>query len=137
MHTPGCRYLGDDRFQQALQVGLGMNIMGGDQFKRQQQDRASAADSSSAASPEPRAAPTPKEVRKLHPELCACETALRDAGNYCKRGHTPCSAAASLHHGMYVAAGTPPPSSRGVAPEDTPNPPRLGGHPPFEPDIHI
>ena len=29
------RYLGDERFQLALSVGLGMNIMGGDQFRQQ------------------------------------------------------------------------------------------------------
>jgi hypothetical protein len=38
----GCglfRYLGDERFQLALSVGLGMNIMGGDQFRDQQQQQ--------------------------------------------------------------------------------------------------
>ena len=32
---PPARYLGDERFQLALSVGLGMNIMGGDQFRQQ------------------------------------------------------------------------------------------------------
>ncbi|CAL5222224.1 g4557 [Coccomyxa viridis] len=56
------KYLGDDRFQQALQVGLGMNVMGGDEFKRRHQGDASAhASSSSTATPQPKPAPKPKE----------------------------------------------------------------------------
>ena len=43
------RYLADERFQLALSVGLGMNIMGGDQFKQQQEGRASAAAGAAAA----------------------------------------------------------------------------------------
>ena len=58
----GGRYLGDDRFQMALQVGLGMNMMSGDQFKRQQEAGGPTASGSSAPASDPKPAPRPKQV---------------------------------------------------------------------------
>ncbi len=63
------RYLADERFQLALSVGLGMNIMGGDQFRQQQGAGAGAtagaaatgddgAPSSTSAAEQPAAAPS-------------------------------------------------------------------------------
>ncbi len=47
-------------------MGLGMNVMGGDEFKRRHQGDASAhASSSSTATPQPKPAPKPKEVCEL------------------------------------------------------------------------
>ena len=71
-------------------MGLGMNIMGGDQFKRQQQDKASAADSSSAAPPEPEAAPKPREVCTLHPGLCVRGTGRHVTGDSAIVAGHPC-----------------------------------------------
>jgi hypothetical protein len=75
VHTKGllvCRYLGDERFQLALSVGLGMNIMGGDQFRQQQQSNGAAP----ASAPEPKSSPAqpekPKEVLITPPLLGHC-----------------------------------------------------------------
>ncbi len=61
-----CRYLGDERFQLALSVGLGMNIMGGDQFREQQSSNGA----SRPSAPEPKSSPaqpeTPKQVLKIY-----------------------------------------------------------------------
>ena len=56
------RYLGDERFQLALQVGLGMNIMGGDDFVRQQGARSADSTARSPPTPEPKASGKPREV---------------------------------------------------------------------------
>lgn len=60
------RYLGDERFQLALSVGLGMNIMGGDQFARSQgaapangTSASSAASAAGAEQPAPPPKPSP------------------------------------------------------------------------------
>ncbi|KAK9903222.1 hypothetical protein WJX75_000014 [Coccomyxa subellipsoidea] len=59
------RYLGDERFQLALSVGLGMNIMGGDQFRQQQQSNGAAP----ASAPEPKSSPAqPEKPKEPEPE---------------------------------------------------------------------
>lgn len=55
-----CRYLGDERFQLALSVGLGMNIMGGDQFREQQRSNGA----SSPSAPQPKSSPAQPEKPK-------------------------------------------------------------------------
>ncbi|BDA49920.1 Hsp70-Hsp90 organizing protein 1 [Coccomyxa sp. Obi] len=54
------KYLGDERFQLALSVGLGMNIMGGDQFREQQRSNGASAPSA----PEPKSSPAQPEKPK-------------------------------------------------------------------------
>lgn len=67
-----CRYMGDERFQLAMSVGLGINMMGGDEFRRRQgaeggdepvtnpsSSRPQEASSVSKSTPQP---PKPKEV---------------------------------------------------------------------------
>ena len=70
------RYLGDERFQLALSVGLGMNIMGGDQFRQQHTPEAAngtTGPSGASASPEqPPATPAKPEAAKAAPEVGAC-----------------------------------------------------------------
>ena len=56
------RYLGDERFQTALSVGLGMNIMGGDQFRQQQQSNGAGGASASEPKSFPAQPEKPKEV---------------------------------------------------------------------------
>ena len=99
-HARGCRYLGDNRFQTALQVGLGMNIMGGDQFKRQQQGKASADTSGSAASPEPRPAHKPKEVSDLGQTLASVRLQRDIWQRFHSRLHLQSGVAAYAHDGF-------------------------------------
>lgn len=62
------RYLADERFQLALSVGLGMNIMGGDEFKKQQQSNGAG---SSAPADEPKAsAAQPEKPKKVDTHIC-------------------------------------------------------------------
>lgn len=80
-------------------MGLGMNIMGGGEFKRQQQAKPSADASGSAASPEPRPAHSPKEVCDL--DLgCASVRLQHISGSTCAAG---CICNAVLQHMLIVA----------------------------------
>ena len=58
-------------------MGLGMNVMGGDEFKRRHQGSASAHANSSAAASEPKPAPKAKQVRHLEK---TCIPAVHAAG---------------------------------------------------------